>query len=80
MRNAFNFLKIYLFIYFFTPGTDTILHQFMHISVELITLRHCHNHSGKKWGIWEAPCREMLVFGGKFWNLEGNCAFFVHKK
>ena len=20
-------------------------------------------HSGKKWEIWEAPCREMLVFG-----------------
>ena len=36
-------------------------------------------HSRKKWGIWEAPCREMLVFGGQFWNLERKCAFFVHK-
>ena len=29
-------------------------------------------HSGKKWGNWEAPCWEMLVFGGKF-------CLFVHK-
>ena len=37
------------------------------------------SHSGKKWGILEAPCQEMLVFGGKFWNFKGNCAFFYTK-
>ena len=34
-----------------------------------------YGHSVKKWGILDAPCQKMLVFGGKFWNLEGNCGF-----
>ena len=38
-----------------------------------------HIHSGKKWGIGEAPCREILVLEGNFWNLEGNCAFLYTK-
>ena len=37
------------------------------------------NHGWKKWAFWEAPCWGMLVFGGKFENLEGNCTFYVHK-
>ena len=36
-------------------------------------------HSGKKWAIWEAPCWEILEFGGKFQNLEGNYAFLYTK-
>ena len=27
-----------------------------------------YTHNGKKWGIREAPCWEMLAFGGKIWR------------
>ena len=36
-------------------------------------------HGGKKCGNWEAPSQEMLVFGGKFWNLVGNFVFLYIK-
>ena len=26
-----------------------------------------HDHSGKRWGIWEAPSRESWPLGGKLW-------------
>ena len=32
-------------------------------------------HGEKKWGIWEAHSREILICGGKFWNFGGNFAF-----
>ena len=34
---------------------------------------------GKKCGNWEAPSQEMMVFGGKFWNLVGNFVFLYIK-
>lgn len=33
----------------------------------------------EKLGTWEAPCREILIFGGKCEQLEGNLANFVHE-
>ena len=35
---------------------------------------------GKKCGNWETPSQKMLVLGGEFWNLEGNCAIFNIKQ
>ena len=37
------------------------------------------DHGGKKYGNWEAPSQEMMVFGGKFWNLVGNFVFLYIK-
>ena len=36
-------------------------------------------HGEKKWGIWEAHSREILICGEKFWNLGGNFAFLYIK-
>ena len=34
---------------------------------------------GEKWGIWEAPCREMLEFGGKFAAWREIVPFYTQK-
>ena len=36
-------------------------------------------HGEKKWGIWEAHSREILICGGKFLNFGGNFAFLYIK-
>ena len=36
-------------------------------------------HGAKKLGIWEAHSREILICGGKFWNLGRNFAFLYIK-
>ena len=36
-------------------------------------------HGEKKWRIWEAHSREILICGGKFWNFGGNFAFLYIK-
>ena len=54
----------------------------MEIQVGILTKHHVYLNTTaqcEKWGIWVAPCQEILVFGGKFWNLEGNCAFLYTK-